>query len=74
MLRPEQVRLFAPKTGQTAQARVAAVEFGGSTCVITLHVDGAEGPISFRTSPLKAPAVGSAVNIAITGKAHILPR
>jgi len=37
-------------------------------------VEGADGPISFRTSPLEVPAVGAPVSIAIAGKAHILPR
>ena len=74
MLRPEQVRLSAPAVGETPLARVMAVEFGGSSCVITLQVEGADGPISFRTSPLDVPPVGAAVGIAIIGKPHILPR
>jgi iron(III) transport system ATP-binding protein len=75
MLRPEQLRLSVPAAGgQVSAARVTAVEFGGSSCMVTVRLDGSDKPVTFRTSAFEAPEVGDAVHIGVTGKAHIFSR
>jgi iron(III) transport system ATP-binding protein len=73
MLRPEQLKLSATVAeGDASRARVTAVEFGGSSSVITICLDGSDKTLSFRTSAFEAPEVGAAVQINVVGKAHIL--
>ena len=72
MLRPEQLRLSAAVAGQQAPpARVTAVEFGGSSCVVAVRLDGSDKLLTFRMSAFDAPEVGAGVQISVVGKAHI---
>jgi iron(III) transport system ATP-binding protein len=75
MLRPEQLRLSAAVAeGQVSLARVTAVEFGGSNCVVAVRLDGSDKPLTFRMSAFEAPEVGAGVRISVVGKAHIFDR
>jgi iron(III) transport system ATP-binding protein len=73
MLRPEQLRLTAmiegPEPLQTCSAKVVDVEFGGAVCAVTLALGGA--PLVVKSSGVGLPAVGSTVQVAVLGKAHV---
>jgi iron(III) transport system ATP-binding protein len=72
MLRPEQLRLSAAAAeDHVSPARVTAVEFGGSSCVVAVRLDGSDKPLTFRMSAFEAPEVGASVRISVVGKAHI---
>jgi iron(III) transport system ATP-binding protein len=70
MLRPEQVTL---KPDPAGPGIITAVEFGGSTCVYTVRIDGSPTPITIRQLASEVLRPTTAVRITVTGKAHILP-
>ncbi|KPA97762.1 TOBE domain-containing protein, partial [Pseudomonas asplenii] len=75
MLRPEQLQLAMPGSGEIAgsPAVVTDCDFGGNTCTLTVELANAgKRPLLVRSSGMLAPRVGAQVRVSTLGHAHVL--
>ncbi|WP_273823123.1 ABC transporter ATP-binding protein [Pseudomonas asplenii] len=75
MLRPEQLQLAMPGSGEIAgsPAVVTDCDFGGNTCTLTVELANAgKRPLLVRSSGMLAPRVGTQVRVSTLGHAHVL--
>jgi iron(III) transport system ATP-binding protein len=82
MLRPEQLQVCSPITGeahsQGCKGVVTDRDFGGNTCTLTVELqslvneDQPGRSLLVRSSGMHAPPAGSAVHVSTIGHAHVL--
>jgi len=70
MLRPEQLQLCGIDHGSAGI--VTEIDFGGSTCMLTIRPDGASQTILVRCASMQMPPIGARVHLASIGTAHVL--
>ncbi|MDE1172907.1 MAG: ABC transporter ATP-binding protein [Parvibaculaceae bacterium] len=74
MLRPEQIGLVPVVEGGPGKifGKVVETDFGGSLCTAVVEVAGAGLLLTLRRPPMETPPAGTAVEITVTGTAHVL--
>ncbi|WP_085687189.1 MULTISPECIES: ABC transporter ATP-binding protein [unclassified Pseudomonas] len=77
MLRPEQLRLSDADDAHTCNAVVTERDFGGNTCTLTVELHAPTQPacgrsLLVRSTGMHAPPAGSAVQLSVSGPAHVL--
>jgi iron(III) transport system ATP-binding protein len=76
LIRPEELRLSAPRDGAWRTAVVVAVEYFGHDARVQLRCEGPQGAqqLIARTSGSEAPSVGERVALTPPAAAHVIAR